>query len=87
LCEPSLECAEERCAIRGRDGSDARQHPYVALSSRCRIGTLGVDRRIPRRTNDGAMPAPCCTSIPDVCRLYSDRTGELITDELWGNLL
>ena len=66
--------------IRGRDGAMHDNIPmwrYLALQE----GTLGVDPEF-QKTNDGAMPP--VLHVDADAPLYSDRTGKLITDELWG---
>ena len=66
--------------IRGRDGAihdDIPMWHFLALQE----GTLGVDPEY-QKTNDGALPP--VLHVDTDAPLYSDRTGELITDKLWG---
>ena len=67
-------------SIKGRDGAVHRDIPmwrYWQLEE----GVLGVEPDC-LKTNDGRMPP--VIHVDTDAPLYSDRTGELITDELWG---
>jgi len=66
--------------VKGRDGKThegVRMWHYMALQE----GTLGVDPDF-QKTNDGAMPP--VIHVDTDAPLYSDRSGKLITDKLWG---
>jgi methylglutamate dehydrogenase subunit A len=67
-------------SIKGRAGAVHRDIPmwrYWQLEE----GVLGVEPDC-LKTNDGRMPP--VIHVDTDAPLYSDRTGELITDELWG---
>ncbi|MEO8305997.1 MAG: FAD-binding oxidoreductase [Betaproteobacteria bacterium] len=67
-------------AVKGRDGVMHEGVPmwhYMALQE----GTLGVDPNF-QKTNDGAMPP--VIHVDTDAPLYSDHSGALITDKLWG---
>src|SRR6185369_3614133 len=66
--------------IKGRDGKRNDGIPmwhYMALQE----GTLGVDPDY-QKTNDGRMPP--VIHVDTDAPLRSDKTGKLITEELWG---
>jgi glycine/D-amino acid oxidase-like deaminating enzyme len=67
-------------SIKGRDG---RMHDDIPMWRFWQLeeGVLGVAPDL-LRTNDGRMPPVMHVDTDEP--LYSDRTGKLITDELWG---
>jgi glycine/D-amino acid oxidase-like deaminating enzyme len=70
----------KKITVKGRDGrthDGVRMWHYMALQE----GTLGVDPDF-QKTNDGAMPP--VIHVDTDAPLYSDRSGALITDQLWG---
>lgn len=64
-------------------GSDGKLHPDVPMWTYWCLeeGTLGVDPRV-GLTNNGNMPP--VIHIDTNAPLYSDVTGKLITDKMWG---
>jgi methylglutamate dehydrogenase subunit A len=67
-------------SIKGRDGTVHHDIPMWRFWQ-LEEGVLGVEPDF-LKTNDGRMPP--VIHVDTDAPLYSDRTGELITDELWG---
>jgi methylglutamate dehydrogenase subunit A len=70
----------ETVSIRGRDG---KMHDNIPMWRFWQLeeGVLGVEPDV-LKTNDGAMPP--VIHVDTDSPLYSDRTGALVTDKLWG---